>query len=247
MSELQSTYFYREPRLHMTIAGRFIVRLLTYGAYGVAAIVGLIAWGSNVPELHAVGSLTFLFLFSRLFAINKPERSLAQLTPRHPNIAVYMAPDSYHIIEAATDKVALHGGDIRLYILKMLVERPEIKQVLIRLDVDAAAFLHKTEQYIQESRARVRSREQMMQDIDGLVMAAFGKAKNNYGRAISPHYLFGAFGGVEEEHIKRLFTLFNVTTEDVEIAFLFGKRRKSSLSKFSTKPFKQKHQIINRA
>jgi ATP-dependent Clp protease ATP-binding subunit ClpC len=247
MAETKPTYFYQEPRLQMTIAGRFVVRLLTYGAYGVATIAGLIAWGSNVAGLHALGSLTILFLLSRLFAINKPERSLARLTPRHPNIAIYMAPESYHILEAAMDKALLHGGDVRLHVLKLLVARPEIKQVLIRLDVDAAAFLHKVEQYIQEAGTQPTSRAQAMQGIEKIVMSAFIKAANNYGRAVSPHYLFGAFGEVDEEHVKRLFTLFNITASDIETAFLFGKGRKTQLNKFIPRPFNKRHRVMNRA
>ena len=241
------TYYYREPRLHMTIAGRFTVRLVTYGAYGIALIGSFVAWGSTLSLLHAFGALTILFLISRVIAINKAERSLGRASLRHPNIAEYVLPETYQVVEHALDRVTLRGGDVKLYILKALIERPEIKQILVRLDVDVAGFAHKVDQYIQETAAVVRTKEQTMADIDRLMRGAFVKALSNYGSAVKPYYLFGAFGELTDDHTKRLFTLFNITGTDIETAFLFGKGRQSSMRGFLSAPLKKRHRVMNRA
>ncbi len=247
MADTKPTYFYSDPRLQMTVGGRFVVRLATYGAYGIALVGGLIAWGSTVRQLHALGALIVLFLLSRLFRASKPERSLARLSTGHPNIAEYLSPETYRLIEAAVDKVALRGGDVKLHLLKSLVGRPEIKQVLVRLDIDHGAFLHKIEQYLQETMAKKVSREQTLADIAKLVSNGFLKASNNYSSTINPYYVFGAFGELNEEYIKRLFTLFNITSADIETAFLFGKGQRSRMPKFVSRPLRQRHRVMNRA
>jgi ATP-dependent Clp protease ATP-binding subunit ClpC len=246
--EKKPTYFYRDPRLGMSVAGRFIVRLVSYGAYGALIIGALVLWSAqDVPQQHAIGSLIILFLLSRLIALHKPERSLSRLSPRHSNIAEYLAPETYRIIESAADKALLRGGDVKLYVLKELLKQPEIKQILIRLGVDLSAFSQKIEQYIKEAGVDKLTREQLQKEIAVLVEAAFLKGINNYGTAVKTYYLFGAFGELKDERIKRLFNLFSITSSDIEVAFLFGKGQRTSLRGFIHGPLRKRHRVMNRA
>lgn len=247
MAEVKQTYFYNEPRLQMTAAGRFFVRLVTYCAYGVAVVGGFIAWTSTVRELHALGVLIVFFLVARLFAINKPERSLARVSLRHPNIAEYLAPETYRLIESAVDRASLHGGDVDLHILKLLVQRSEIKQILVRLDIDQGVFLHKVEQHLDGAEAVKSSRAQILADVASLVTAAFLKGTSHYSVAVDPHHLFGAFGELNSESIKRLFSLFNISGSDIETAFLFGRGPQAHLHTFVSRPLAKRHRVMNRA
>lgn len=246
MSEA-SQYYYRDPRLAMSVPGRFIVRLATYGGYGIAAVGGVVLWLSDAAALHALGSLTILFLLSRLFTMQKPERSLNRLSVHHRNCTEYLSPESYRLIEAALDKAVLRGGDVQLYILRALVDRPEIKQTLVRLDVDQAVFIDKLEKQIAETLHETYDQAQRLTAIEEIVVAAFHKAVSHYGGAIDPHYLLGALGSLGRHRITYLLTLFDITGEDLETAFLFGKGRQPYFTRLVAAPLKKRHRVMNRA
>ncbi len=248
MTSASAPYFYHDPRLGMTTLGRFIVRLITYGSYGALIIGGFILWSAQeVPELHAIGTLIILFLLSRLASLNKPERSLSRVSPNRLNVAEYLTPETYQVVERAVDKASLRGGDVKLYVLKELTKQPEIKQILIRLGVDVAAFDQKVNRYIQEAGTERMTRQQLQDEIAGLVTSAFRKAANNYGTAVKTYYLFGAFGELNDERVKQLFTLFAITSSDIEVAFLFGKGQQASLKGFIHGPLRKRHRVMNRA
>lgn len=248
MAEPSVRYTYNDPRLSMTLPGRFIVRLVTYCGYGVMIVGGLVAWGSPVSELHAVGALLLLFLISRVVSWRMADRSLARLpTAGVINIANYTTPETYLLIERAFDKALVHGGDVTLYILQSLTERPEIKQILIRLDVDPESFSHKVDQYSIDSQKTPRTKGQVLVAVEELMIRSFDKAAQHYGSAIKPHYLFGALGDLGTEYSKRLFVLFNISTADIETAFIFGKGRRKKLRSFLSAPLTKRHRVMNRA
>lgn len=247
MNDDTATYYYRDPRLTMSVPGRFIVRLATYGGYGIAVVGGLVLWLSDAPPLHALGSLTMLFLLSRLFALQKPERALSRVSARHANCAEYLSPEAFRVIETSLDRAALRGGDVQLYMLRTLVERPEIKQTLVRLDIDVAVFIDKLEKQIAETVHEKTDRERQVVVMQQLVVAAFMKARAHYGAAIEPHDLLGGLGALGSHRITYLFTLFDVTVADIETAFLFGKGRQSYLHRLVARPFKKRHRVMNRA
>lgn len=241
-------YFYHDDRLKMSLAARFIVRLISYCAYGIATVGAIVLWSSDVSALHAAGALILLFLMSRLFALNKPERSLVRLSVHHPNAAEYLAPQAYRLIEAAVDRVALHGGDVELHLLKILVKEEDIKRILVRLDIDYGGFTAKIDGYLTETMRKPKMpKDKVLATIEQIVVGGLQRGAVHYGTAIKSYYLFGAFGSSSNEYIKRLFTLFNIATEDIETAFLFGKGRKSHIRRFVHGALKSRHRVMNRA
>ena len=248
MASEKKTYFYNNPLINLSVTGRFIVRAVSYIGYGVAIIGGLIFWSSDVAQLHAAGAIIGLYLASRLVKANKPERALTHLSLRHPNIALYVSPRTERLVESAFDKASLHGGDVELRLLKALLLQPEIKQILIRMDVDHGGFSQKVDGYLTETmRQGKQSNKDRVAAIERLMIGAFLRAANNYGTAVKVYYLFGAFGDSQNEHIKRLFSLFAITSSDIETAFLFGKGRRPHLQKFVSGTFKNRHRVMNRA
>jgi ATP-dependent Clp protease ATP-binding subunit ClpC len=243
----KNIYYYNEPRLAMTVAGRFIVRLLRYASYGGATVGAAVLWSSDVPSLHATGALIALFLMSRALCAHKAERSIARVSPRHPNVRLYITPETQTIIEQALDKAVLRGGDVRLYILQALIARPEIQATLVRLDVDVKAYAHKVAQYIHDGAAERVATSDSLAAISELVLAAFWRAVHNYGAAVEPHYLFGAFADIHDERLQRLFTLFDIQSGDLDTAFLFGKGRQKDFRGFIDPALKKRHRIMNRA
>src|SRR3989338_1787952 len=71
-------YFY-DPRLKMTVAGRFLVRLITYCAYAVLVVGVVTLFFSDLRELHPIGNFLALFLWDRVLDAKKGRRSLAGL------------------------------------------------------------------------------------------------------------------------------------------------------------------------
>src|SRR3989338_7353024 len=118
-------YFY-DPRLKMTVAGRFLVRLITYCAYAVLVVGVVTLFFSDLRELRAIGIILALFLLDRVLDAKKARRSLARL-PREGrvNIADYHTPHAYRIFERALDRVSLQGGDFVLECGRLLLDRRE--------------------------------------------------------------------------------------------------------------------------
>jgi len=165
----------------MSVAGRFLVRLATYAGFGVLIGGVFILLFSDLPRLSATGVLGLLFLFSRLRAWNSAERSLAKLSTRHPNIVAYFAPSTERILEKVADFSSVRGGEPVLNLIKILIEDAEIKKILLRLDVNLAAFSQKINSYLLLSVSKSKlSREEIYQSLQEVAAGAFLKATKTY-------------------------------------------------------------------
>ena len=64
--EKQKQFFYREPRLEMSVVGRFAIRIISYSSYGILSAAAVAFSFSDVSWLKAIGFLLVLFLFLNL-------------------------------------------------------------------------------------------------------------------------------------------------------------------------------------
>src|SRR3989344_5302058 len=159
--KIENLHFF-EPRLAMNSFGRFLARLIIYSFYAVLVAATGIFLFSDVEKLFWLGILFVLFLGYRLFHIRQAERStvgLMRYLPRlnrrnlskesqNLNVAYYLSPNSFTVIERAYDRVVLVGGDFYLYILKSLVRLPHIRKALTRMDVNAEDLERKIEEFV---------------------------------------------------------------------------------------------------
>src|SRR3989344_6678531 len=138
-SETTKLYF-NEPRLKMNPVSRFIYRFTVYCVYTllIAAAVSFLL--SSINWLFWLGVGLVFFLFDRLIHFGQSEQSLIDLmargkVPNKINVASYLSPHSLILLEKASEKALVLGGDFYLELIKLLVEQPPIQKSLERMDV----------------------------------------------------------------------------------------------------------------
>lgn len=255
---MNSVYF-NEPRLKMSSAGRFLVRLVSYSAYAVVTAAAMTFSFSDLPSLKSIGWLLVLFLIDRVFHIGKAERSLAHLlklprSVKSVNAALYLIPQSYAILEWAIERSVV-GGNFHLYVLRKLVDRREIKESLARMDVRVDEFMKKIDDELAIKSARALKADALKQ-IESLAVAALTKAIDSRSGAIEPKDLFSALSAIDDSDIARLFSIFDIDEGDLESALIFGRfsqglgwfgRLPRNLTGFIGRSYKTRHRAMNRA
>ncbi|MDO8601643.1 MAG: AAA family ATPase, partial [bacterium] len=243
----KNEYYFKDPRLAMNAASRFLVRLVTYFTYALLIALVIVFFMSGARPMISLGILLTLFLLHAAFKAGKAERPLVRASLKRPNIRDYMEPSTLRILEIAFDQVALSGGDLTLRMLAILIRRPEIKRALLRMDASPEEMLLKVEDYIAKQMAYKATKAELLTLVERLALIAFLKAKGHYGRAVEPHDLFAAAGSLGNSYIERVFTLFDINPDDLESALLFSKSAPRLLSGFFSRPFRVRHRGMNRA
>ncbi len=250
-----------EPRLKMGPAARFLVRLVSYCLYAVLIVAAAVFLFSDINRLFWLGVFLSLFLIDRMFRLKKAEKSLVDLKKENSklqsvNAALYLNPSTLNILERALDRCSVVGGDIYIYLIKLLSERPEIQEGLLRMDVPLAEFKQKINDFFQSSHEQKNSKQSLISRIDEAVKLAFVQAATDSNRDISPSDLFSAMSFVDDDGVFKFFNLFSIDAGDLEKAMIFSrfkqrfrwlKRLPASLGGFAHRPYRIRHRIMNRA
>ena len=160
---MERTIYFEEPRLQMSVGGRFLVRLITYCVYAILVVGAATLLLSDLRELRAIGILLGLFLLDRAMGAKKARRSLVRLPAGRVNAAEYLAPQAYRIIERALDRVSLQGGDFVLECSRLLLDRREIQLAFMRMDIDADEVKKKLKRRLKRRAACVRTVRSLQQ------------------------------------------------------------------------------------
>ena len=268
---IENLYF-NEPRLKLIHFSRFLARLISYSLYSVLIVSAITFLLSEADNLFWLGILISLFLGDRLIHFGEAERSIVGLTRYLPrlsrrkdflisgkfNTADFLTPASRSIIERAFDRALIVGGDFYLYLIDFLIQLPEIKKGLIRMDVDLDEFEKRIEEVgaSEENRRQKNSKNDLLQKVETISKFAFLEAAKDQNKFIEPHELFAALGNVNDEKISRLFNLFSINSDDLANAMIFShfnrgfgffRRLPKVLGSFAHNPHKLRHRIMNRA
>lgn len=253
MSAKHSLVF-NEPRFRMTFVGRAVFRIAYYSLYGIIVAAAAVMLITKVPLIRSLGVLTVLFIFDRLIHLRRAARSLDLVDrARGPlNVAKFLTPASYKVIEGALDASLVHGGDVSLAIMKSLIQRRDVKNMLVRLDVAPEEFERKVDDYFEKSQKLSVPKEKIVQEIARVSTRAFYCAHNLRNHYIEPRDLFAALGGSESEPVSRLFNLFDISADELEYALvavrasLIGKKARRRHG-FIGRRYTRRHRVMNRA
>ena len=241
-------YFYKEPRLYMTHLGRVIVRSVSYLTYGVVIALALVLFLSDLNILKAVGVMIGLFLLDMFFHYGMPERLLVNASTKHPNIKSYLLPETYKVIESVYERTLIHGGDFYLRLLEEMLKKDQIYKVFIRLDIRPKEVKSRVSKYLEESRQLDKiSKKELIKEIEELVVVAMSRALPRYGVGVSLIDLLSALSLVKSSYLQKIFTLFDIGSRDLEIAFIFGQKSKNSLKGFLSRGHQRRGRVMNRA
>ncbi len=251
--------FFRDPRLLMTIPGRFIVRVSGYTAYLVLGFAAFTFFITGITSLRLCGVLILLFLFDRLIHAKEADRPITELPAEGAiNLASYLNPKSFSIIEAGFDKSFITGRDFFVEVIRELIGLPEIEEALRRLDVSPKEFVQKTDEFLEGSSDKANiSKEGNCASVEILVREAFIHALTEGHLCIEPSDLFSAMSTLPDESAHRLFAVFEISSGDLDKALIFGSMGRSrrmggglpaSVGGFSLGSHRLiRHRIMNRA
>jgi ATP-dependent Clp protease ATP-binding subunit ClpC len=260
MSQKTSKYqfYFDDPRLRMSIAGRILVRVVSYISYLVFAVMTFVCLLSyDIRALFYLGVFLLLVVADLLLHRGEGDTPISEIS-REPqgarvNLADVMDSSAFAVLERAVDRSVIMKDSFLLELTSRLFDMPQIEDGLRRLDVNPKEFKAKLETLMEEAAAP----ENYLSMVEPLALHAFVSAVSAGHDFIKPSDLFSALPAMGNEHLDRLFSLFNIEEGDLERALIFSAlaggrgffaRFPSALGGFATETHHvMQHRIMNRA
>ena len=236
-SDASSRYelYFDDPRLRMTVAGRFFVRTMVAIVYVVLFFAMVTFLMSEVRGLFYVGVFLAIFFLDRILHWGEADLPIAELPPRGKiNLARIMKPSTSSIISRAFDRGLVARQDFFLCAADRLLGLAEVEEGLRRLDVKPEEFRAKLAEFLshphadsapalnQSGAGRDTLRDEYLKNAETLAVAAFGQALAAGHNFIEPSDLFSALATMPSERLQRLFNMFGVEAGDLERALIFS-------------------------
>jgi len=252
------TIFFDDPRLRMTVAGRLLVRVVTWITYLVFLAATFTFLISGIIRLRFLGILLALALVDLLVHRGEGDVPMAELgRAKKINAACVMRPAAFAVLERTFDAGVIARRDIYLEMTRRLIELPEVDGVLARLDVPLKEFKQKLDEFAAEKQTAALTRDDYLKQTEKLTIAAFGHALAAGHNFIEVGDLFAALADVGDASIDRLFNLFSIDAGDIERALIFVSassrahglgRLPALLSGFTLETHRRvRHRVMNRA
>lgn len=254
----ERTLVFDDPRLQMTIGGRFLVRVVSYVGYFFTAGLAFTFIISGAPGLRAWGALCALFLGDLLIHFYDADASLSAL-PRQGevNVAQYMSKRSFAALERAYDRSSMVKHPVLLEAAGELSGFPEVREGISRLDIPFHDFKDKLDSLLKDAQGADEARGEKRGKLAELGLEAAGRALAAGHVFIEPGDIFAALPSLRgDERLLRLFGTFAVEADDLASAMLMGSilqkarhwRSPVSLGGFMTEVQRGlRHRIMNRA
>jgi len=207
----------------MTIAGRVLVRVISYVSYLVlaaAAIVFLLA--RDILPMFYLGMFLVLVIADLLIHRGEGDTPISELPEgghgERVNLADVVDVQAFSVIERAVDRSVITKKSFLLELTSRLLEMSQIEDGLRRLDVNPKEFKSKLETLMEEPAAP----ENYLSMVEPLAVSAFASAIGAGHDFIRSPDLFSALPAVGNERLDRLFAFFNIEEGDLERALIFS-------------------------
>lgn len=260
------TLTFSDGRFDMTAAGRFLVRMLSAIGWVLTVAAALLAAASDLAWVRWAGVFLGLFLADRILHRGQADVPTTELVHRHRiNLAQALPPQILHLLERAYDRSRIRRTELLLEAVVALLPLPQIKEGLVRLEVDPDEFLDKAEEFLARNADEAKENAtdgsiagQRQERLTELLRAAFENALENGHRFIGATDIFAAAAAMPLPLSQRLFAVFGIEANDMERALIFSAARRRhtsllgrlprSLSAFVFESDRRaRHRVINRA
>lgn len=246
----------------MTIAGRSIVRIVSYVSYFVLAVATFMFLISDVRTLFYVGLFLLIVVIDLLVHHGEGDLPISELpTAGRVNLASVMNRAAYVAIERATDRSVITKKSFLLELTRRLLDLPQVENGLRRLDVKPSEFRAKLETLAADptpvASGTVSAADDRIAMVQILAEHAFASALSAGHNFIKPTDLFSALPAMDDDPLRRLFAVFNIEEGDLERALIFSSlaggvgwfaRMPSVLGGFMPETHRTvEHRIMNRA
>ncbi len=256
-------FYFHDSRLQMTHLGRLSVRVVFYATYGILIASCVTFLISDIPWIYWSGVLLLLVLSDRAKHFGRADRSLRDKLFGDVNLARYVSPAGFSILEYAYERSLFAGGNFYLFILKKLLERKDINAGLARMDLNPEEVSAKVEELLRESLEDKKylpdgtdHKQRLIAEIEKIAGLAHKRAVIADNRFIEPKDIFAALSYCESSAVLRVLQLFNIDHGDLQNSLIFSryeetfgwvKRLPPTLGRFFSRPYKIRHRIMNRA
>jgi len=250
-------FYFKEPLLEMPMVSRKAISFITavWSVILVAAAATFLL--SGTAKLFWPGLLISLYLTHRLFHFNDAKLLLSKVPLSGKiNTADYLNRQSVKAITLASDRSLLFGGDFSLHLISELSQSKEVREALLRLDVNYDEFREKLGEHLKKSVSETKqSHNDIILKIRNLALSAINLSLKGGGKYVDDSDLFAAIGDLKKESVEKIFNLFQIDSDNLERALIFGRFRRrffwhrlpTSLGGFVNQPYKLRHRIMNRA
>jgi len=223
--------YFDDPRLKMTVAGRLVVRIVSYVNYLVLAVAAFAFFLADISWIRSLGFFLTLFLIDRIIHLHQGDKPFSEMSEMGKiNLARYIRPRAFSAIEKAFDKSSLARHNFFLEIAHQLANFREIEEGLRRLDVKPDEFRQKIEAFLEEGAEEEKSapfdKAELRGKAEQLALGAFSAAVDGGHQFIGLSDLFSALSLMKDGFIERLFSMFSLEAGDLERAMIFGVARR---------------------
>lgn len=220
------TPHFEDPRLKMSVGGRFFVRVTSAIAVLVTAAAAVTFLISDVIRLRAAGVLLALALADWAIHRKEGDTPISEFPKSGAvNLGEAVTPASFSALSRAFDARVLHGKDFFLAMAKELLESSQVEQGLARLDVKPKEFRQKLQELLAEPVAPAPNpRDECLKQGEAIVVKAFEQALSSGNDFIEITNFFSALARVDDDAIQRLFHIFSIEAGDLERALIFSER-----------------------
>ncbi|MFA6136386.1 MAG: ATP-dependent Clp protease ATP-binding subunit [Candidatus Paceibacterota bacterium] len=210
----------------MSAFSRSLIRVLFYSFSIIMVGVIIALFISDVEKLNWLGALIFIIFADYLLHYRTSHYSISDFfngkVPKN-NVALCLNRESLYFLINAFEKALIFGGDPRIFLTSLLIEKDSVSKTLSRLDISAKEIKTKLENEIKISVGSKISREQALEIIKELVIKAADVSKFHLQEEIDPESLFVAVANSNTSWMSKILDFFGVTPDDINSAAVFSK------------------------
>lgn len=218
--------YFDDPRLHLPVFGRFLVRGIATVAYLVLTTAAFVL--IFFPELRPAlwfGIFLLLFLIDRALHLKKSDRILTELPETgRANLARFLSPQAEEVLENALDHSSFLRTDLELELCRTLSKHRVVREAIRRLDIKLDEFQQKLDELAKESivPGQIVLPEARLVTLSAVVLAAHAEAEAAGHECLELTDLVSVLPLLENNYLKRLFGVFSVSHDDLAQALIFG-------------------------
>jgi hypothetical protein len=239
----EQNFYFDEPRLRMSLAGRALVRIVKYVTVLVLVAAALTFLLSYDIHIFFYSGLFLLLIVLDLLVhhgdgdIPIPLFLKKAKTAQHKNMNVAATVDAaaFSAIERSMDRSIITKKSFLLELARRLLELPAIENSFRALEIKPEEFRQKIEALMADDASvplieENEDREALCRE---LVMSALTIAASAGHEFIQPNDLFAALPMMGDESLDRLFALFSIEERDLTRALIFSSLHSGFMPKSS--------------
>ncbi len=216
--------FFKDSRFEMSLAGRFLVRVIASASYGIIAASAIAFSLSDRVFLQGVGWTLGLFLLDRVFHIGASRKLLSEfrlVVGERINAADYFTPHTARILLSAYARASFLKEHLPLVLLEAVLKERDVIRALVRLDIEPERMEEKIKEAIKTAEKQ-HTPEKIQGEVAAVGCAALTSAIESGSRAIFPRHLFGSLANLKDSAFEAILARYDVVPEDLQFAMLFG-------------------------